>query len=107
MSGLSDANLSKTELCERIRVYVPDFVHLEAPVGEDLDKRDYIVSNKKLSGTGFAPAYSLDSGIVELIKGYPMLRNCDFYQCLTPVDASNCTASGFGWPVIAVWLGRL
>jgi nucleoside-diphosphate-sugar epimerase len=73
--GLSDANLSKTELCERIRVHLPDFIHLEAPVGEDLDKRDYIVSNKKLSDAGFAPAYSLEFGIVELIKGYPMLRN--------------------------------
>ena len=76
--GLSDANLSKSELCERIRVHLPDFIHLEAPVGEDVDKRDYVVSNEKLSGTGFVPAYSLEYGIVELIKGCPMLRNAIF-----------------------------
>jgi nucleoside-diphosphate-sugar epimerase len=73
--GLSDANLSKGELCERIKRQVPRFVYLEAAVGEDPDKRDYIVSNAKIEGTGFQPAFSLDDGITELIKGYRMLRN--------------------------------
>jgi nucleoside-diphosphate-sugar epimerase len=41
--GLSDANLSKAELCDRIKLQIPSFVYLEAPVGEDPDKRDYIV----------------------------------------------------------------
>ncbi len=73
--GLSDANLSKRELCEAIQRRVPRFVFVEAPVGEDPDKRDYIVSNEKIERTGFRPAYSLDDGICELIKGYVMLRN--------------------------------
>ena len=73
--GLSDANLSKAELCQRIQAHLPRFVYLEAPVGEDPDKRDYIVSNAKIEATGFRPAHSLDDGIVELIKGYRMLRN--------------------------------
>jgi nucleoside-diphosphate-sugar epimerase len=73
--GLSDANLSKAELCERIKKHVPNFVYLEAPVGEDPDKRDYIVSNARIEQTGFKPAYSLDDGIRELIKGYRMIRN--------------------------------
>lgn len=73
--GLSDANLSKLELCQRIKQQVPDFVFLEAPVGEDPDKRDYIVSNAKLEASGWKPAYSLDFGIGELIKGYTMLKN--------------------------------
>lgn len=73
--GLSDANLSKAELCERIKRQVPDFVYLEASVGEDPDKRDYIVSNAKIEATGFKPAHSLDDGIRELIKGYRMIRN--------------------------------
>ncbi|OSM05208.1 NAD-dependent epimerase/dehydratase family protein [Magnetofaba australis] len=73
--GLSDANLSKLELCQRIQKHLPNFVPLEAPIGEDPDKRDYIVSNDKIEGTGFMPAYSLDMGIEELIKGYTMLRN--------------------------------
>lgn len=73
--GLSDANLSKAELCARIKAHVPGFVYLEAPIGEDPDKRDYIVSNARIEATGFAPAYSLDDGIRELIKGYRMVNN--------------------------------
>jgi nucleoside-diphosphate-sugar epimerase len=73
--GLSNANISKFELCERIREQVPAFVFLEAEIGEDPDKRDYIVSNKKIEATGFKPRHSLDDGIGELIKGYQMIRN--------------------------------
>lgn len=73
--GLSDANLSKIELCERIKACLPGFIFLEAPAGRDPDKRDYIVSNVKIEATGFRPVYSLDGGIQELIKGYVMIRN--------------------------------
>ena len=73
--GLSSANLSKWELCERIKQHLPEFVFLEAPIGEDPDKRDYIVSNEKLEATGWAPDHSLDDGIKELIKGYRMINN--------------------------------
>ena len=73
--GLSDANLSKWELCERIAKLVPGFVFMEAPIGEDPDKRDYIVSNARIEATGFKPKHSLDSGILELIKGFRMIRN--------------------------------
>jgi nucleoside-diphosphate-sugar epimerase len=73
--GLSEANLSKKELCERIQAHLPKFVFLEAPVGEDPDKRDYIVSNERIERTGYLPAFSLDDGIRELIKGYRMIRN--------------------------------
>jgi nucleoside-diphosphate-sugar epimerase len=73
--GLSDANLSKFELCAEIRKHLPGFVYLEAPVGEDPDKRDYIVSNAKIEGTGYRPTHSLTAGIRELIKGYAIIRN--------------------------------
>jgi len=73
--GLSDANLSKLELCQRIRQQVPSLTILEAPTGSDPDKRDYIVSNAKIEATGYMPIYSLDDGICELIKGYTMIRN--------------------------------
>lgn len=76
--GLSDANLSKLELCQRIQAQLPKFVFLEAPIGEDPDKRDYIVSNARIEATGFRPAHSLDDGIRELIKGYRMIRNSAF-----------------------------
>lgn len=73
--GLSDANFSKLELCTKIKEQVPDFVYLESPVGEDPDKRDYIVSNEKIEKTGFKPIYSLEMGIKELIKGYRIITN--------------------------------
>ena len=76
--GLSDANLSKLELCEAIKKHVADFVFLEAPIGEDPDKRDYIVSNEKIEKTGFKPIYSLDIGIKELIKGYAIITNSKY-----------------------------
>ena len=76
--GLSDANLSKRELCERIQAHLPSFVFVESAIGQDPDKRDYIVSNEKIERTGFRPAYSLDDGIRELIKGFAMIRNSKY-----------------------------
>jgi nucleoside-diphosphate-sugar epimerase len=73
--GLSDANVSKRELCEIIRRHVPDFTFVDAPVGKDPDQRNYIVSNAKIEATGWKPAHSLDAGVAELVKGYTMLRN--------------------------------
>jgi nucleoside-diphosphate-sugar epimerase len=73
--GLSEANVSKWELCEAIQKHVPDFVFIEAQVGKDPDQRNYIVSNAKLESTGFKTAHSLDFGIQELIKGYRMIKN--------------------------------
>jgi nucleoside-diphosphate-sugar epimerase len=73
--GLDDANLSKLELCAEIKKQMPEFVFLEAPIGEDPDKRDYIVSNARLAKTGFKTEWSLQRGIRELIKGYTILNN--------------------------------
>lgn len=76
--GLSDANLSKRELCERIQSQLPSFVFIESAIGKDPDKRNYIVSNEKIERTGFRPAHSLDDGIRELIKGFAMIRNMKY-----------------------------
>ncbi|MCR9135653.1 MAG: NAD-dependent epimerase/dehydratase [Alphaproteobacteria bacterium] len=73
--GLSSANLSKLELCAKIKEHVPEFVWTTAPIGEDPDKRDYIVSNEKIEKTGWYPDHTLDAGIAELVRGYRMLRN--------------------------------
>ena len=73
--GLSDANVSKRELCARIQQQVPDFTFVDAPVGKDPDQRNYIVSNAKIEATGYKPSVSLDAGIGELVKGYAMIRN--------------------------------
>lgn len=73
--GLDDANLSKLELCTVIKKHLPKFIFVEAPIGEDPDKRDYIVSNARILGTGFKPEWSLGRGIAELIKAFSVLRN--------------------------------
>jgi nucleoside-diphosphate-sugar epimerase len=76
--GLDDANLSKVELCQAIQSHFPKFVYIEAPVGEDPDKRDYVVSNARIYATGFRPGRSLTEGIRELIKGYQTITNSMF-----------------------------
>lgn len=76
--GLSDANLSKLELCQKIKKHIPNFSFFESPLGEDPDKRDYIVSNERIEGTGFRPKYSLDDGIEELIKAFSFLNRSGF-----------------------------
>jgi nucleoside-diphosphate-sugar epimerase len=76
--GLSDANLSKMELCEEIRKQVPDFCIMESQIGKDPDQRNYIVSNEKIERTGYRPHVSLQAGIAELIKGYQVIRRNQF-----------------------------
>lgn len=76
--GLSDANVSKRELCEEIKKAIPNFYFIEADVGEDPDKRNYIVSNEKFEKTGFKPLKSLSDGIHELIKGFQIVRRNQF-----------------------------
>lgn len=71
--GLSNANLSKKELLEKIQTYVKDFAVSYNDYYEDPDKRDYIVSNEKIEGTGWKPVWNLDKGIEELIHAYKMI----------------------------------
>ena len=73
--GLSSANVSKLELCEIIKKHVPGFSIVEGEIKKDPDQRNYIVSNAKLEATGFEPMYDLDSGIMELLTGYRMIKN--------------------------------
>ena len=72
--GLSDANLSKMELCLEIKKQVPEFTIMESEIGKDPDQRNYIVSNDKIEKTGFRAKVSLPMGIAELIKGYQVIR---------------------------------
>lgn len=66
--GLSSANLSKRQLAEKIKSYVPKLAIIDSDIGTDPDKRDYIVSNEKLENTGWNPKISIDEGIEELLK---------------------------------------
>ena len=72
--GLSDANFSKRELCDVIKKHVPEFYVVESEIGQDPDKRDYLVSNEKIEAAGYKPDVSIDDGIEELVKGYTILK---------------------------------
>ncbi len=76
--GLDEANLTKLELCAAIKAVVPSFVYVEAPIGQDPDKRDYLVSNARLAQAGFKAEWRLKQGIRELVKGYTILRNARY-----------------------------
>ena len=72
--GLSEANLSKHELCEVIQRQVPEFRYVISEIGKDPDQRNYIVSNAKIESTGFKTQVGLDDGIQELVKGFQIVR---------------------------------
>jgi nucleoside-diphosphate-sugar epimerase len=76
--GLSEANISKIDLCREIQTIIPTFTYLEAALGKDPDQRNYIVSNKKIEKLGFKPKVSLQSGLIELVKGLQMFNHKPF-----------------------------
>ena len=73
--GLSSANLTKIQLANKIKKYIPNLQILSSNYTEDPDKRDYIVSNKKLESLGWSPSQNIDDGINELIKYYNLIIN--------------------------------
>lgn len=76
--GLSEANISKIELCREIQRVVPNFTYLEAAMGKDPDQRNYVVSNEKIEKLGFKPSVSLANGLEELVKGLKMFIHKPF-----------------------------
>jgi len=76
--GLTEANVSKRELCVEIQKQIPEFVFIDAPVGKDPDQRNYIVSNSKIEATGYKTSMTLAAGVAELIKGYTMIKNTQY-----------------------------
>lgn len=78
--GLDAANMSKHELALKIREQLPEVVIQCSEIGQDPDKRNYIVSNQRLRDAGFEAHRSLESGIAELIKGYRMLPRSPYYN---------------------------
>ena len=72
--GLSSANISKISLARKIKKIIPKTKVIINKKGNDPDKRDYFVSNKKIEKAGFKAKVSLDEGIKEL-NG--IFKNCD------------------------------
>jgi nucleoside-diphosphate-sugar epimerase len=71
---LSFANLTKRQLCGKIKEHIYNFYIHSTSIGEDPDKQAYLVSNDKNEYLGCRPHYTLDDGIKELIKGFQMLQ---------------------------------
>ena len=76
--GLSDANLSKLELAQRIKIQIPNLTIIKEEFTKDPDQRNYIVSNEKVEKLGFRPSFSIDRGIDELVKFYSALPRGNF-----------------------------
>jgi nucleoside-diphosphate-sugar epimerase len=66
--GLSSANLTKKELVEKIRKFLPQVKIYIVKNNTDPDKRDYFVCNSKIEKIGFKADFSLENGIKELKK---------------------------------------
>lgn len=71
--GMSDTNLTKVQLCERIKDHIPQFVYFENDINTDPDQRNYYVSNEKIEKLGYRTSRTLDDGIEELIKVYTII----------------------------------
>ena len=71
--GLSDENITKKQLVEKIQSHIPDTSVNYSDYYVDPDKRDYIVSNEKIKEAGWKPIFTLDDGIKELIQSYKMI----------------------------------
>ena len=76
--GLSEANISKIDLCREIQSIIPAFTYMEAALGKDPDQRNYVVSNQKIERLGFKPSVTLRSGLEELVKGLKMFNQKPF-----------------------------
>ena len=70
--------MTKRELAEKIKEFVPNLYIHSAAIGEDPDKRDYLVSNERIEALGWKPKHSLGDGIRELICGYSMVGGGQF-----------------------------
>jgi nucleoside-diphosphate-sugar epimerase len=73
--GLSEANISKMELCHEISRLVPEFVVKEEEFTKDPDQRNYIVSNEKIEKIGFKTQINLLTGLTELVSGISIFKN--------------------------------
>ncbi|MDE2101415.1 MAG: SDR family oxidoreductase [Patescibacteria group bacterium] len=73
--NIGSVYVSKLGLCKTIQSRLPEFFYTEAQYHSDPDKRDYVVSDKKIRATGYEPEWTLEQGIDELLKGYRCLHN--------------------------------
>lgn len=71
-AGNSACNMTKLELCERIASHTDCEISV-SDRGHDPDRRNYVVSNRKLERTGFACLHDLGDGVKEVLKSCRMI----------------------------------
>lgn len=71
--GSEEMNYSKENICEKIEKRVNCYVYY-ATIGEDKDKRNYVVSYKKIKNLGYRTTLDIDTGIDELVKGLQVVQ---------------------------------
>jgi len=76
-------NYSKKEVCELIKKQLPETYFNYADVGEDPDKRNYVVNYDKIKMLGFDTTIGIEDGVEELIKSIPLVKlNNPYYNVL-------------------------
>ena len=65
--GSNSLNYSKRDVCEVINDKTGAYFHY-ADIGEDPDKRNYVISYDRINNAGFETTITLEEGIDELIK---------------------------------------
>jgi nucleoside-diphosphate-sugar epimerase len=71
--GGDHLNRSKRDICELLKKETGAYVHY-ADIGEDQDKRNYIVSYKKIRDLGFKPKISIEEGIHEMVRAFEAVK---------------------------------
>jgi nucleoside-diphosphate-sugar epimerase len=81
--GSDKMNFSKKEICELIKKELPNTYFNYADIGEDADKRNYIVSYEKINKLGFNTTVTIEEGVKELIKTLPLIKINNPYYNIT------------------------
>ena len=77
--GSNKMNYSKRDVCEMIQERTDCYVHY-ADFDGDADKRDYIVSYDKIRKLGYTTTISVEDGIDELIRVFPLVKIQNKYR---------------------------
>lgn len=76
--GSETMNYSKEEICNLIKQKTNGYIHY-AEIGEDQDKRNYIVDYSKIRSLGFTTTITMEEGINELIQCVDVLSTHNKY----------------------------
>ncbi|MDP4173535.1 MAG: NAD(P)-dependent oxidoreductase [Bacteroidota bacterium] len=77
--GSEKMNYSKQQICDIIKQKTECYVHY-ADIGEDVDKRDYVVSYKKINELGYDTSITVEEGVDELLKALSVIESREKYS---------------------------